>query len=91
MKRNRSLILAVLMLSFSSCGRTPSVDTADSTDTAPETGIGMPQQNSDQNQTADNGQADTPPQENSGNNNIDGVPETVGIVYETEETSDSQG
>ena len=44
MKRNLSLLLAVLLLTFSACGRTPPADTTDTTDTAAETGIGMPQQ-----------------------------------------------
>jgi len=85
MKRNLSLLLAVLFFTLASCGRTPAVDTADSTDTTPETGIGMPQQNSGDTQAADDGQTDTPPQENIGNSDINGVPETVDSVKSAED------
>ena len=37
MKRTLSLFLGILLLTFSSCGRTPAVDTAEQTDTPPET------------------------------------------------------
>ncbi|MBR4959414.1 MAG: hypothetical protein IKY52_00800 [Clostridia bacterium] len=82
MKRNLSLLLAVLFFTLASCGRAPAVDTADPMDTPPETDIGMPQQDSGDHQTPDNGQTqtDTPPQENAGNNDINGVPDTVDSV-----------
>ena len=45
MKQKLSGILAVLLLlSLTACGRTPSVDTADDTESQTETAIGMPQQ-----------------------------------------------
>ena len=84
MKRNLSLLLAVLLLTFSACGRTPPADTTDTTDTAPETGIGMPQQDPGTDTPSGSIQDDTVPGDN-GNTDLNSVPETVDSVQSAED------